>query len=66
MGKVGLHQGPRLLSGLDTRLESRWTMTFADDTVMCGESRGESREVEECPGKEKKETIAIARQNVRK
>lgn len=29
---------------------------FADDTVMCGESRGESREVEERPGKEKKET----------
>ena len=42
--KVGLHQGPALSSCLfamadEIRQEAPWTMMFADDIVICSESK---------------------------
>ncbi|KAK3524034.1 hypothetical protein QTP70_017548 [Hemibagrus guttatus] len=52
--EVGLHQGPALSPFLfamvmdqlseEVRQESPWTMMFADDIVICSESRGQVKE----------------------
>ena len=59
--KVGLHQGSALSSCLfamvmdrmayDIREEAPWTMLFADDIVICSESKEHVEEkLEICPG----------------
>ncbi|KAK3553330.1 hypothetical protein QTP70_000851 [Hemibagrus guttatus] len=82
--EVGLHQGSEPLSPFlfaivmdqlseEVRQESPWTMMFADDIVICSESRGagggKPGEVEVCTGEKRNENVIhtvgpIARGNV--
>lgn len=66
--EVRLHQGPAASTFLlavvmgrlmdEVRQETPWTIIFVDDAVICSMSRrqmGESKEVEVCPRKKRKE-----------